>query len=171
MLLEDALEDVTSRIQEARIQLALLLEEEVGIRRALDRHQGERCASRVSHEERVSSDPGPTTAATPTEPEPPRTEHPDPLGLCELPRTQAIEAVLEMFAEAVSPKAITAKLREVGRDDSFMDVGSTLQYLRKKGRAQSVGWASWVRTTEGSHPGAPLTEAPMSDPASLVTTP
>jgi hypothetical protein len=57
----------------------------------------------------------------------------------DLPRTQAIEAILRESGEAMRPVEVWAKLREAGRDDPKMEVQVTTFDLWRRGRIAKLG--------------------------------
>lgn len=67
-----------------------------------------------------------------------------PLALADLPRTEAIEAVLQAAGEALSPVGIWARLKAAGRNDPKMEVQVTTYDLWRRGRIDKVGRGRYV---------------------------
>jgi len=61
-----------------------------------------------------------------------------------LSRISAVEQMMLMVGEPMSPRALSEKLQAVGRDDTPDIVGKALFYLLRKDRAKKVGRAKWV---------------------------
>lgn len=80
-----------------------------------------------------------------TEPQSAQTARP----IAELPRTQAIEAVLQESGRALRPVEIWAKLREAGRDDPKMEVQVTTFDLWQRDRIAKLGRGQYIAKMEG----------------------
>jgi len=62
----------------------------------------------------------------------------------QLPRTAAVERVLEEADRPLSPLAISQVLHKNGRDDSGHNVSAALAHLKLTKRAQQAGRSQWV---------------------------
>lgn len=83
-----------------------------------------------------------------------------------MPRTTAVQQVLEDATGPLSPNDITRKLRERGRDDAAHNVSAALAHLKTTDRADTIGHARWV--IKASLPFGPRdTEAPANAGASV----
>ncbi len=60
----------------------------------------------------------------------------DGADVSEMPRTEAIAAVLRASAETLSPTEILGRLHAAGRTDELRSVTATLDHLVKKGAVQ-----------------------------------
>lgn len=72
--------------------------------------------------------------------------------LVDLPRTQAIEAILRASGQVMRPVEIWAKLREAGRDDPKMEVQVTTFDLWQRGRILKLGRGQYKSKMEQDQP-------------------
>jgi hypothetical protein len=75
----------------------------------------------------------------------------------DLPRTEAVARMLAEAGEPLSPKDLSRRLQEVGRDDPPLAVGKALNHLYRKQRANTVRRAKWILTDPNDPWKAPAT--------------
>lgn len=61
-----------------------------------------------------------------------------------LPRTEAIERVYAEEGGPLHRSAVVTRLRMKGRQDDVRDVSAALAYLKRVGRAESLGQGRWM---------------------------
>ena len=67
--------------------------------------------------------------------------------LAGLKLADAVEEVLRTEGRVMSPTGIHEALVAGGRHDQLASIGGTLQYLKRRGRAVSLGRSKWRSTT------------------------